>query len=461
MTDMVDALLAAGEGARTEFKSGFPRRDVLGKILCSFANTGGGTLVIGVDDKGEVVGVADATTVTAALSRDAARILQPALPISASVVKLAGKDVVLVDVPAGSDRPYTFGRQIYVRKGAMTELADPQALRKLLTAMPRFELRWERRLAGDVAESDLDAAEIQKAVSSAQESFGYAFPDGVRTIARLEVLDLASHGQLQNGAVVLFGREPQRRFPQTRVRAVRFADDRGKEIVDNKIFVGHAFRLIDEVEQFVLSRIPVRSAITDARLDRGDRPTFPRTAIREALLNALQHREYESYDGSIIVRMGPSRLSIWNPGGLPEGMTLQELKGVHYSRPRNPDIAHVFFLRGLVERVGSGTGRILAALREVGLPDAEWRSVSGGLEIVLSQARRGSDLNDRQQALLAGLAEGESITLRNYWEQFAAGVSERQARADLSELVSRRLLTRRGTARSTRYERAEGEAGGT
>jgi len=111
--------------------------------------------------------------------------------------------------------------------------------------------------------------------------------------------------------------------------------------------------------------------------------------------------------------------------------------------------------------VGSGTGRILAALREVGLPDAEWRSVSGGLEIVLSQARRGSDLNDRQQALLAGLAEGESITLRSYWEQFAADVSERQARADLSELVTRRLLTRRGTARSTRYERAEGEAGAT
>ncbi|MBI4469139.1 MAG: hypothetical protein HY650_07450 [Acidobacteria bacterium] len=341
-----------------------------------------------------------------------------------------------------------------MRKGERSELADVEGLRKLLTDMPRFEVRWERRLVGDVAESELDAVEIEKVVSSAQRLFGYPFPPDAPKISRLEVLNLTSHGQLHNGAVVLFGREPHRRFPQTRVRAIRFTDQAQRDIQDNKVFEGHAFKLVDAAEQFILSHVPVTGRITDARLERGDQPKLPRMAIREALLNSVQHRDYESYDGSIIINITPTRLSIWNPGSLPEGLTIKELKGVHYSRPRNPDIAHAFFLRGLVERVGSGTSRILTALREAGLPDAEWQTVSGGLEIVFGR-RPSTEINERQQDVLAHLASGESITLSEYTLRFAGGVSARQARADLSELVKKGLLAKRGSARSTRYERTE------
>ncbi len=457
MTDVIKALLAKGEGVRTEFKSRVPQREILGKVVCSFANANGGTLVIGVGDKGEVIGVNEASIVAEALSKDAAKILSPAISISTSVAEIEGKNLVLVDVPAGPDRPYTFGRKIYVRKGERSELADVERLRELLTDMPRFEIRWERRPAGDVAESDLDVTEIEKVVSSAQRLFGYSFPSDAQKIERLEVLNLALHGQLHNGAVVVFGRYPQRRFPQTRVRAIRFADEAQREMQDNKVFEGHAFKLVDAAEQFILSHVPVTGRITDVSLERGDQSRLPRTAIREALLNAVQHRDYESYDGSIIIKIMPAKVSIWNPGSLPEGLTIKELKGVHYSRPRNPDIAHAFFLRGLVERVGSGTSRILSALREAGLPDAEWRTVSGGLEIVFGRGRPSTENNERQQALLTHLEPGKSITLSDYIRRFAQSVSERQARADLSQLAKRGLLTKRGSARSTRYERTESE----
>lgn len=453
MTDVVRSLLRSGEGPRTEFKSRVPPREVLGRVLCSFVNAAGGTLAIGVGESGEVLGVPDAPTVAEWLARDAAQILSPPISVSANVVEIQGKKIVLVDVPEGSDKPYTFGRQVFVRRGDRSEPVNVDELRQLITSGPRFEVRWERRLAAGVQPSDLDAGEIDSLINSAQDAFGYSFPSSAAAIAKLESLNLASNGQLHNGAVVLFAREPHRRFPQTRIRAIRFADEGETKVLDNKVFEGHAFKLIQDALQFLQAHVPVTGVIAGGSLARGDKPAMPMVAIREALLNALQHRDYEAYDGSIIIKVLPTSMSIWNPGGLPEGMTVGELKRVHYSRPRNPDIAHAFFLRGFVERIGSGTSRILSALRSEGLPDAEWETVSGGLQIVLRHATTGAGINERQRAVLDHVAESTAITLADYVEQFGAGVTTRQARSDLSDLVKRGYFVRRGSARSTRYER--------
>ena len=453
MNEFVNKLLKKGEGEQTEFKERVPQRGVLGQTLCSFANASGGTIVIGVGDDGKIVGVPEAESVAESLSRDAAKILSPPASVSVNVVEVKGKGILLVDIPEGYDKPYTFGRQVYVRHGNQSELAEVGELRELLNEAPRFEVRWERRLAGGLNESGLDPKEIDRLITSAQEKFGYSFQSDARRMGQLEDLSFASHGQLHNGAVVLFGLHPQHPFPQTRIRAIRFADNDESRILDNKVFEGHAFKLLQDAVQFIQSNIQVSSTITDAGLDRGDQASLPLVALREAILNSIQHRDYESYDGSIIIKIAPTGISIWNPGVLPQGMTVQELKRVHYSRPRNPDIAHAFFLRGLVERIGSGTSRILSALRDADLPDAQWELVSGGLEIRLLLSQSGIEINERQQALLRHLAEGESTTLAKYAERFAEDVSDRQARADLGDLVKMRLIVKRGSARSTRYER--------
>jgi len=410
-------------------------------------------MAIGVGDKGEVVGVAEATSIAESLAREAAQILSPPISASAVVAKVADKEIVLVDVPEGPHKPYTFDRRIFVRRGEKSEQADIQTLRTLFSLMPRFEVRWERRIAAGVQLPDLDASEIDRVVSSAQSVFGYSFPHRGIPIGNLERLNLASNGQLHNGAIVLFAREPERRFPQTRIRAIRFEDDEETRVLDNKVFEGHAFKLLQDAVHFIQSHITVTGAIGGRSFQRGDRPGIPMVAVREALLNAVQHRDYEAYDGSIIIKVTPACISIWNPGGLPEGMTVGELKRVHYSRPRNPDIAHVFFLRGLVERVGSGTSRILTALRSASLPDAEWESVSGGLQITLRIVRVGATINERQRALLASLPEGKAITVAEYSGRFGQKVSARQARTDLVDLVRKGFLIRQGSARSTRYER--------
>lgn len=451
--DVLKSLLAKGEGQRTEFKLRVPPRTTLGQILCSFANTSGGTLVLGVGNKGEVVGIPDARSIAESLGRDAAQILSPPISVSVNVAEIKGKDIVLVDVPEGADKPYTFGRQIFMRRNEKSELVNVQELRTLLSSIPRFEVRWERRLAAGVQPTDLDASEIDRLLSTAQELFNYSFPPSTALIAKLEALNFASNGQLHNSAVALFAREPQRRFPQTRIRAIQFAEEEERTVLNNKVFEGHAFKLLQDAMQFIQSSLPVTGVISDESLERGDKIAIPMTAVREALLNSLQHRDYEAYDGSIIIKVFPTGLSIWNTGGLPEGMKLEELKRVHYSRPRNPDIAHAFFLRGLVERIGSGTSRILTALRAAGLPEAEWESVSGGLQIILRHTRSDAGINERQRAVLDHLGVGDGITISDYVKRFGGGITDRQARTDLGYLMKKGFLVRRGSARSTQYER--------
>jgi ATP-dependent DNA helicase RecG len=458
MNQFVNQLLKKKEGERTEFKQRVPSRDILGRTLCSFANSKGGTIIIGVDDKGSVIGVTDADSVAQSLSRDAGTILSPSISVSVNVVEVEGKQILLVDIPEGLDKPYTFGRQVYIRHDDRSAHAEVHELRGLLSEAPRFEVRWERRLTGGIGESDLNQKEVARLAASAQDKFGYSFPVNADKTVQLELLNLASHGQLHNGAVVLFGRHPEHPFPQIRVRAIRFADDAETHILDNQVLEGNAFQLAEDSVKFIQSNIRVSSSITDASLVRKDETGLPMIALREAILNAIQHRDYEAYDGSIIIKIMPTSISIWNLGPLPKGMTVSDLKHVHYSRPRNPDIAHAFFLRGLVERIGSGTSRILTALRAADLPDAQWEVVSGGLEVTFRFSRVGAELNERQKALIEHIAEGDSITLPDYIRRFAGHVSPRQARGDLSDLAKKKLLEKHGAARSTRYERTPRKA---
>lgn len=123
-----------------------------------------------------MLGIPDAGLVAQSLGRDAAQILSPPISASTSVAQVKDKDIVLVDVPEGADKPYTFGRQVFIRRGDLTEKADVKGLRALFNSMPRFEVRWERRLAAGAQQSDLEASEINSVAASAQNLFGVAFP---------------------------------------------------------------------------------------------------------------------------------------------------------------------------------------------------------------------------------------------------------------------------------------------
>ena len=155
--------------------------------------------------------------------------------------------------------------------------------------------------------------------------------------------------------------------------------------------------------------------------------------------------------------MYPNRIEIWNSGRLPDELKPGDLSRNHPSLPTNPDIAHVLYLRGLMERIGRGTQKIIDACREYGLPLPAWDDQPSGVTLTLSGPERAAELaaalNSRQQALLKALSVGKDIALGEYHRQYAADVSERQARRDLEALQEIGAVTREGAGSKTRYVR--------
>ena len=455
----ISNLLAQRESDHLEFKESFSPTSVA-RTAAAFLNSGGGTLVVGIRERGgapEVVGVPDAARIAERVERALNEAILPTAPIAVSVLEVDdGRNVVVVDVPAAAEPPYVYRNQVYVRRGTATQPATARDVLELVDRRRQEPPRWERQPAPGVEISDLSVDEIARTAQEARErrlvELGTE-PDDV-----LEALSLVSRGRMCNGAVVLFGRDPARIYPQTQVHVAHFRSERRDEIEDSRTLRGNAFELVERLWDFVTAHMPIRSSLNRGH-QREDRPAYPVGALREALMNAIVHRDYAAYSGSVSVTMYSDRIEVWNPGRLPEGIHTSELKRGTVSRPHNPDIAHVFYLRGLVERLGIGTRRIADECREAGLPEPQWEEVSGGIRLTISLGAKAgaapTDLNERALAYLRDVATGVSISAADYHARYAPDRTERTARADLAALVDLGLTRRVGRGPGTRYVRTE------
>jgi ATP-dependent DNA helicase RecG len=195
----------------------------------------------------------------------------------------------------------------------------------------------------------------------------------------LEKLRLAIGDKLKRAALILFGNDPNKFYPNIKVKIGRFgindADLRYHEVLE-----GNMLELLKQVPEMLNLKFLTRPIIFEG-LKRIEKDTYPTSAIREMLLNALVHR---TYIGSMIqIRVYDDKLTIWNEGNLPEGMTIASLKGYHVSRPRNPLIADVCFKAGFIDSWGQGTLKIFEACENAGLPEATIASLDGGILVTL------------------------------------------------------------------------------
>lgn len=459
-------LISAGESERSEFKLQTTRLGPVGQNVCAFLNTKGGTLVIGVNEKGMAAGVKSPKDMASRIQEELISHISPLAYWSITTEVLEGKSVVLIDVPAGMEKPYVYRDRIYMRKGAQTLAATGGDISALILQRHGASSRWERLPAHGVEWEDFDEKEIRNAVEQAQNRGFYPYGDPTGLPEVFERLRLSSPGLFLSSGVVLFCRHAESVFSQTRVRAVRYDSNDPDKLRDNRLFEGHAFSLIHQMEQFLALHLPIRSELPKKGFVRKDEPALPPAAVREALLNALIHRDYAAFDGSIQIGVHDDRVEIWNPGLLPEGMTVEDLKGKHTSRPRNPDITHVFFIRGMIEGVGIGTRRILSECEQAGLPEPTWSTDSGGVRLTFKLPVRKSlgtksvqvtysFFNSRQGALLEKLKPGKSIVPSEYFEMVKDEVKDRQARKDLRQLADAGFLRREGRTSSLVYVRTE------
>ena len=273
----------------------------------------------------------------------------------------------------------------------------------------------------------------------------------------LRNLGLVRSGSLVNSAALLFATRPQQFFPGAKVKCARFAGVTSVQFLDERTFDGNVLWQLEEAMAFVARNTRQAIAIT-GKSERETIPEYPEEAVREAITNAVCHRDYAA-TSTIQVRIYDDRLEIWNPGTLPPDLPIESLYHEHHSHPRNPILADALYRARAIEAWGTGTLRILRACETQGLPKPEFVTDRGMFIVrfvrsVAEPALPGDvELNDRQMQAVQYVHEHGSIRTNEY--QRLTGVAERQALRDLASLVDTGVFTRVGAGRSVRYSLQE------
>ena len=461
--DQVAALVAAGESETLEFKSTTGTRREAAQTVRAMLNQRGGYVLFGVTPDGGVVGQQVGGRTLEEISAEIQRIEPPVFPSVERVHVTADRDVIVVGVSQGPARPYLYQGTAYRRVGNTTLVMSTDEYHRMLFERMHSEQRWENQPVTGWTVEDLDAAEIRRTVTEAIRR-GRLEDPGTQDLADLlRGLGLLRDGVLWRAAVVLFGRSERVEFemPQCLLRVARFRGIDRTEFLDNRQFHGNAFTLLANAERFLRDTLPIAGRIEPGRFERIDEPLYPPLAVRESLANALCHRDYSIGGGSVGVAVYDDRLEVTSSGTLHFGLTPEKLFAPHESLPWNPLIARTFYRRGIIEEWGRGTLKMAELATSAGLPRPEVEEIGGGVMVCFRRApaeRRRSDLNDRQQAILAMLARADDgLTLRDIRARLTLETSERQVRWTLAVLRDRGLVASTGRGPAARWKRVQGQ----
>lgn len=436
------------ESETVEFKESF--NDSALKTLAAFANTKGGSLYVGVKDDATLL----SEGITDKVQQDVVSKTMQILGITPQVRlhKHEGND--FLEVKVKQQRPPVSVRgKYYHRVGNTTREVTGDDLKQLFLEGESWDVITNDRFSFE----DIDFQEVLNFVNAAEneERISVALDKDNPEIV-LERLGLLIDGKLTNAAIILFGHDPQKYFPNAVVRIGRFRDE--ATIVADRTVSGNLFKQVRKSEEQIKSLISRRYEISNKSFKRRDVWQYPLSAIREALLNALVHRNYFEMNVKIQIKVFDDMLWIYNPGKLPGSLQVEDLKKPHSSQPRNRLVAKTFFRAGLIEEWGTGIERMTETLKEHGLPEPEFEEQGDGFVAKLYGKEWTSEiktevyesLNNRQKTAIDYIRENGSIDNSTYQE--LNDISRQTATRDLGELTRKGIIKQKGKGPGTYYE---------
>ncbi len=442
-------LIEKGESETLEFKEGFCSAQELAKEMCAFANSKGGTILLGVDDSGRKTGIKLKENIEEHIITIASNNLNPKIMPEISILD----DVVKIDISKGEDKPYSANGIYYLRIGSVSRQMGRDELLDLMQKSGKIQ--FDSKICEDASLDDIDEEKLRWFLGEARRERGLKIQKDAPIAEVLMRLKLLQDGKLTNATVLLFGKDPQNFFIQHEVKCIRFDGNKPvKPYIDFQTIEGNVFDLVDKAEDFVLRNIRKAIWLDPGRVQREERHEYPPDAIREAIVNAVAHRDYYS-PSKVQVRIFDDYIEVWNPGSLPEGWTVETLKQKHESIPKNPLLFKQLFWVRYVEDVGGGTIDMIEKCGEWGIPEPEFEFTGTSLVVTFSKAvlteelMKKLGLNDRQKKAVGYLKEHKTITNRRYCE--LCGVVKDTANRDLNDLLGKRLIEKRGSGPKTYY----------
>ncbi|WP_228411038.1 ATP-binding protein [Chryseobacterium taklimakanense] len=363
------------ENQNTEYKESW--RDEYIKWICGFANASGGKMYIGIDDKGNLKGISDAKKLSEDLPNKVKDIL--GILVDVNFQSDAGKDYLEIVIDA-YPYPVNYKGSYYYRSGSTNQELKGSALDKFL--LRKQGLKWDGTPEPYTKLKDLSDSAFNLFKERASET--ERFDENIQDDSNEDILEklnlIAPDGNLKKAAVLLFHPKPDKLFTGASSKIGFFRSDDDLAFQDE--VKGSLIEQAEKVIDLLLTKY-LKAQITYDGLQRKESFPVPPAALREAILNAIVHKDYAS-GIPIQISVYDNQLIIWNEGELPEDWTVAKLKVKHPSRPYNPDIANAFFRSGLIESWGRGTIKILNEAKAAKTPAPVFKYDDSGFYVIFN-----------------------------------------------------------------------------
>ena len=442
---MIQSYLARDEGKTLEFKENCKSLQHIVQTAVAFANTAGGSVVIGVRDRTkEVVGVKDPLAEEERLANAFADGIRPLLIPDIQIHSWRDRELIVVNIPHAIGPYYVRSEGsesgVYIRLGSTNRQAGPEMIGEIrLLARNTF---FDEQPCTETSSEEVDfraASEFFAAISRPLNS-----PE-LKSLGL--VVEYRGREVPTNGAVLLFGKNRRRLFPDANIRCARFRGIDTSRFIDQTEIDEYLPKAVESAVSFVERH--TLQGIEIGRIRRKERSEYPSTAVREAVINAVVHADYSISGTGTKLAIFDDRIEITNPGLLPFGLTIEAaLSGV--SRLRNRVIGRTFRELGLIEQWGSGIGRMFAVCIEAGLKPPRFEEIGTNFRVTLFGTRIAVPARPNwHNQLIRYLSEKGHISTQEaarFWK-----TSDRTARTRLRNLVTDGVLAEMGTGPKDPY----------
>lgn len=443
----IKSIIASGEGYNAEFKVSIPSKiKEITEEVCAFANASGGVVLIGVDDANTIKGITIDNAKRSAIQNSINEI-SPVLKCDFNIVEVDGKDIAVIEVPSGQNKPYVLSGAIYVRQGPNSQkLTTVEEMRDFFQQADKIyfddAICKEANIEDDITKESINTFRFEAGLVNATSD------EQLFTNLKLVTND----GQLKNGTVLFFGSNPEKFFEKAVIRCVAFDGIDKRYIVDDKVMTGTLYQQYQKSMIWLKSKLDVRYDIEgEGGKPRKELWEIPETAFKEIIINSLAHRDYYDKGARITIEVFDDRVEISNPGGLVSAVPRSEFG--KRSASRNPLIFGLFERMRLVEQIGSGITRIRDVMNDEGLTPPEF-NIDGMFTVIL---RRPIEFEKWVERWVDNLSENRIKILKNIYKnpkiskrelETIIGLSGSAIDKNIDFLKNLQLLERKGNTKS-------------
>jgi ATP-dependent DNA helicase RecG len=461
------ALIRAGKKPTLDwFPEGVPPSQ-LAPTLVGMANSDGGSVILGVSPrKGEPVGIRDLAAAQEKVFQ-AAILSEPTLvlpvPVQVKVTKpglVPPVTLLIISIPPGLPHVYSYEGKYFTRQAKQTRQLPASRLYQLLNE--RGAVQFESQLVPEASLKDLDSKRILAYATSIGNLPDGNMDEAANFLVKRGCLKrVGNELKLTYAALLLFGISPQQWLPNATILAGRFPGYQLSDVYIKQDITGNLPEQLTQAERFI--RANLKTAVRLVGFAHEERIEYPFEAVRELLVNAVAHRDYNLQGDNIHLNIYADRLVVSSPGTLPGPVTLDNLLVARFAR--NAVISQVLSDLGYVERLGYGIDRVVSVMQKEGLPPPRFEENAGTFQATLLAGYQDErlkfevkdltvyaqlDVNPRQELALAHLAIRHRITSHDY-QSLCPGVHAETLRRDLADLVSQGVLIKVGDKKTTYY----------